>query len=55
MTSTAETAEQRRAAAAERLQEYTKRMVDQAPPLTELQRAQLAALLRGAATRAPCG
>lgn len=43
-------AEARRDHAAAKLRDYITRVVDAAPPLTEAQRADLAALLRGGAT-----
>lgn len=44
---TADVTELRRQLKAERLEDYIKRTVDAAPPLTDTQRARLAALLSG--------
>lgn len=43
----ADVTELRRQLKAERLEDYIKRAVDEAPPLTDEQRAHLAAILRG--------
>ena len=40
-------ADKRRDYAAAKLEDYIRRIVDQAPPLTEDQRSRIAALLRG--------
>jgi hypothetical protein len=47
----ADTTELRRQLKAERLEDYVRRTVDSAPPLTEEQRARIAALLRSGGDR----